>query len=508
MTQRALRIFILLIALILTNAALSQAIIGGDWRADVHNFARQTIDEGLAPGLGIAVVAGDRVVYSVGVGVTDINSGHAVNDGTYFYIASSTKALTATTIVQLAAEGVLDLDAPVTQYVPAIEFGAGLDADEVTIYDLLTMTEGIGDESPVVLRTAYSGEFTADQLIKLFANYPADEDGHAFDYSNVPYNILGLVLDAVDDGHIEPGGWKKVVHDTVLNPLGMYETTAIRSSIDSNRIAMPHLLNGEGRFQRSRLSKNDTNLHAAGGHFSSARSLARFVAAHVGEGKLEGRRIFSADAIRSTQTKHVGQDSAELEYQRDGWGYGWDHASWGDHLMLQRFGGFQGYFSHMSFLPEHQLGVVVLTNGSTRSPVADLVARYIYDRLLEHEDLETYYNSALEHAKNERDELARRITADLANRAQRLAPLPHPLAAYTGTFHNREMGTMHWQIIAGGLEVSMGVAHSRVEIFDAKRNRLRVTLTGSGTVVEFEFDEAGTARNLRWIGFDFQRQNP
>ena len=506
--NRILRIFILLIALILTNTALSQATIGGDWRADVRDYARQVIDAGLAPGLGIAVVAGDQVVYSAGFGLTDIDSGHAVDDSTRFYIASSTKALTATAVVQLAAEGVLDLEAPVTKYLPGIRFGTGLDADEVSIHDLLTMTEGIGDESPVVFRTAYSGEFTTDQLIRLFANYPADEDGHAFDYSNVPYNILGLVLDAVDDDHLEPGGWKKVVRNTVLNPLGMYETTAIRSSIENDRIAMPHFLNGHGRFERRRLAKDDTNLHAAGGHFSSARSLARFIAAHVSGGMLEGQNIFESDTVRSTQARHVTQDSAELDYQRDGWGYGWDHVNWGNHHMLQRFGGFQGYFSHMSFLPEHRLGVVVLTNGSTRRPAADLVARYIYDRLLERGDLKTHYNAALEQAKNERDALAERIAADLSTRAQRLTTLPHPLIAYTGTFHNSEMGTMRWQTIAGGLEVNMGVAHSRAEIFDAERNLLRVTLTGSGTVVEFRFDEKGIAHSLHWSGFDFQRQSP
>lgn len=484
----------------------ASAMPGGDWRTDVRDYARRMTDEGRAAGLGVAVVIGDRVVYSQGFGLADADSGMPVDSGTRFYIASSSKALTATAVVALAEQGVIDLAAPVTTYLPDLEFGEGVDADRVTIHDLLSMTEGIDDAGPVIVRTAYSGDFTPGQLIDLLAGYDGDEDGRAFDYGNLPYNILGLVLDAVDGEGLEAGGWKSPVRKTVLEPLGMHETTALVSSVEADRIAMPHALGPSGRFQRIRLAKDDTNMHAAGGHMASARSLARFVAVHVGGGTLEGRRIFPQPMIENIQTQQARQDRTMESYQRDGWGYGWDRAMWQGHRMLQRFGGFHGHYSHMSFLPEEGIGVVVLSNDTSGPPAAELVAHFIYDRLLGRDDLQSHYDTRFEELTSIHEGRARRFEKARVERAERLAPLPHGLDAYAGTYRNERFGTMRWRVVAGGLEVSMGVIHSRAEIFDAAMNALRVTPTGGGSVVVFQFDQEGEpASGVKWNGVVFER---
>jgi len=487
----------------------AQATPGGDWRADVRDYARRMTDEGRASGLGVAVVVGDRVVYSRGFGLADVDRGIPVDEGTRFYIASSSKALTATAVVALAEQGIIDLAAPVTAYLPDLEFGAGVDADRVTIHDLLSMTEGIGDAWPVIFRTAYTGDFTPEQLIGLLAGAGASEDGRAFDYSNLPYNILGLVLDAVDGEGLEAGGWKAPVRKTVLEPLGMRETTALVSSVEADRIAMPHAPGPSGRFERIHMAKGDTNLHAAGGHLASARSLARFLAVHVGGGTLEGRRIFAQSMIENIQMQQAPQDRTFAGYERDGWGYGWDRATWQGRRMLQRFGAFPGHYSHMSFLPEEGIGVVVLSNDASGGQAAELVAHFIYDRLLGRGDLQSYYDARFEELTSIDEERARGHGQHLAERAERLAPLPHDLDAYAGTYRHEGFGTMHWQVVAGGLEVNMGVLHSRAEIFDASINALRVTPTGDGTVVVFHFDgEAETASRVKWNGVYFERTEP
>ena len=510
MMSRTLLFLATLICLALpADPSHAQAIPGGDWRTDVRDYARRMTDEGRAPGLGVAVVIGDRVVYSQGFGLADVESGIPVDQGTRFYIASSTKALTATAVVALAEQGVIDLAAPVTQYLPDLEFGEGVDADKVTIHDLLSMTEGIEDVGPVIVRTAYTGDFTPEQLIDLLAGYKADENGRAFDYGNLPYNILGLVLDAVDGEGLEAGGWKSPVRKTVLEPLGMRETTALVSSVEADRIAMPHAPGPSGRFERIRLAKDDTNMHAAGGHLASARSLARFVAVHVGGGTLEGRRIFPQAMIENIQAQQASQERTFEGYERDGWGYGWDRAMWQGHRMLQRFGGFYGHYSHMSFLPEQDLGVVVLSNDAPGRQAAELVANFIYDRLLGREDLQSHYDKRFKQLTSLDKDRAKGLKKHLAERAERLAPLPHKLDAYAGTYRNEAFGTMRWQIVAGGLEVSMGVIHSRAEIFDASINALRVTPTGSGSVVVFEFEQdAEIASRLKWNGVHFERAGP
>lgn len=509
MTRTLLFLATLACHALLAGPSEAQATPGGDWRADVRDFARRMTDEGRAPGLGVAVVIGDRVVYSQGFGLADFDSGIPVDDGTRFYIASSSKALTATAVMGLAEQGVIDLDAPVTRYLPDLRLGEGVEADRVTVHDLLSMTEGIGDAWPVIFRTAYSGDFTPEQLIDLLADYDAAEDGRAFDYSNLPYNILGLVLDAVDGEGLEAGGWKSPVRKTVLEPLAMRETTALVSSVEVDRIAMPHALAPSGRFERIRLAKDDANMHAGGGHLASARSLARFVAVHVGGGTLEGRRVFPQAMIENIQAQQASQGRTFDVYERDGWGYGWDRAMWQGHRMLQRFGGFAGYYSHMSFLPEEGIGVVVLSNGASGPPAAELVAQFIYDRLLGRDGLQSVYETRFEELTSAHQDLARRFEQDMAARAERLEPLPHGLHAYAGTYRNEGFGIMRWRVIAGGLEVSMGVAHSRAEIYDASGNALRVTLTGGGSVMVFHFDaDIETASRVEWNGVHFERTEP
>jgi hypothetical protein len=313
----------------------------------------------------------------------------------------------------------------------------------------------------------------------------------------------------VDGEGLEAGGWKAPVRKTVLEPLGMRETTALVSSVEADRIAMPHAPGPSGRFERIHMAKGDTNLHAAGGHLASARSLARFLAVHVGGGTLEGKRIFPQPMIENIQSQQVRQNRTFAGYERDGWGYGWDRAMWQGHRMLQRFGGFRGYFSHMSFLPEQGIGVVVLSNGAAGQPAAGLVAHFIYDRLLGRDDLQSHYDTRIKKLAAAARDRARGLKKHLAERAERLAPLPHELDAYSGTYRHAGFGTMRWQAVAGGLELSMGMVHSRAEIFDASINALRVTPTGSGSVVVFEFDPgAETASRVKWNGEHFERTDP
>jgi CubicO group peptidase (beta-lactamase class C family) len=480
-----------------------QATIGSEWRDDVAAFARQIVDAGLTPGMAVAVSQSDWVLYAQGFGVADASTGRRVDDETAFYIASTTKALTATAVVLKAANGAIDLDAPIARYVPGLRFRAPMDANRVTVKQLLTMTDGLERPGPVTLRTAHTGDFTIPLLVRLLAEYGPDPDGTAFSYGNVPYNILGLALDPTSKE-----GWKDVVRREVLVPLGMRATSARISAIDPQRIAFPHTLASGGEWRRARLIKRDETQHAAGGHFATAQDLARFVAAHASGGLLEGRRVFPRAAIESTHEKHAGQDRKYAPFHRFGWGYGWDLGTYEGRTIVHRFGGFPGYRSHASFEPESGVGVVVLLNGSRpASPAADLMATYIYDRLLGRADLESEYDRRLAELKARAAESKRAMADELAKRAARMSPLTRPLAAYAGTYEGPTFGTMIWRVVADGLEVRMGIAASRAEVFDAAKNELRVELFGDDVaVVGFEFPAGdGPARAVTLYGERLER---
>jgi CubicO group peptidase (beta-lactamase class C family) len=483
-------------------AAARQAT--NDWRTDIQQHARRMIDAGFFPGMAIAVTRGDKVSYVGSFGVADVNSGRGVDDRTRFYIASTTKALTATAVLLQASRGTLSLDAPITRYLPTLRFKAPLQARDVTIQSLLAMTDGIDSCLPVVFRTAFSGVFTQHGLIRLMQHCGPAKHGHAFAYRNLPYNILGMAL--------APGatnGWKHVVRHDVLAPLGMNETTARVSTLAPAQIAMPHQATGNG-FTRIRLAKVDANLHAAGGYFTTARDLARFMAVQASDGMLDGKRIFPAQVMTSMHTQHARQNRDFGPYHRFGWGYGWDLGRYDGKLIVHRFGSFAGYRSHASFMPDKGIGVVVLVNGVAVPFAADAMADYIYDRLGRHpQQADARFDASFKRLQQRKARYAEHLRKHQQTvRARQQQPLSHPLGAYAGRYVNRRLGTMIWRDRDGRLDVSIGAARSQASIYDAARNQFRVQLTGRGEVVTFGFAKRDTAANsIRYNGYRFIRQH-
>lgn len=467
-----------------------------EWRAQVTDFGKRLTEMGAVAGMGVAVVRDDRLVYQHGFGIADADTGRRVDNDTYFYIASSTKALTATAAALRAARGQLDLSAPVTDYLPELK-GTSWDSQRVTLDDLLTMRHGMDDRWLVPFRTAFSGEFTRAELIELLGDYRPSADGKVFDYNNLGYNLLGLVLGGGEHG------WKRKVHSEVLAPLGMTQTTARISDLPKEQIAMPHNVATQP-ISRIPLLKADANLHAAGGHFSTAASLARFVAAHVSGGNIEGKRLLPEAPLLLTQKRHAEQDVQFGDYHRNGWGYGWDIGDNQGEVLIHRFGAFGGYRAHMSFMPEHDIGVVVLANTTTAA--VDVMANYIYERLLERDGAKERFDSELKAMEQRLANYRQGYAKHLQERKRRTSPLPRPLKAYPGIYENPELGTMKWRQGKDGLEVQMGIAHSPAEIYDAEKNAFRIELTGGGTVARFLVDESGDISGVRFLERDFLKR--
>lgn len=493
----------LLVALVPCGLA-AQSKPSGDWRADIAAFAERVVGAGLAPGMAVAVAVGDSVAYVDGFGLADLRSGRPATGDTPFYIASSTKSLTATAAAIAAYRGELDLDAPMVRYLPDARFPEGVPRERITVHDLAALTHGLNGNGPVTLRTAFTGDVTRAQLLDLLRFHGPTGRYGAFEYNNLGFNLLGLVLEAVYDE-----SWKDVVHRLVLAPVGMDATTAYLSRIPPDRVAAPHFAAPDG-WEPMRLGKDDANLHAAGGHFSTARDLARYLAAHITGGVVEGRTVLPADPLRTTQRRQVDQDRRFGPFHRHGWGYGWDLGTWDGDTLVHRFGAFSGYRSHMSFMPVHGVGVVVLANGAgPASAATDLVATYAYDRVLGKPDLEARYAARLDSLTSQLSRYRQGLADHLAERRARQAPLPHPLEAYAGTYESPVLGRMEWRVVDGELEFAMGVARSRAEVFDARSNRLRIELGGSGLVAEFVFPRrGGPARAVKLADDEFTRVAP
>jgi CubicO group peptidase (beta-lactamase class C family) len=437
MIRATSKLLLPLILVLIPSGLAAQSAPAGDWRADIAAFAARVVSAGLSPGMAVSVAMGDSVAYADGFGLADLSTGRAATGDTPFYIASSTKSLTATATAIAAHRGDLDLAAPMVRYLPDARLADGVPRDRITVHDLAALTHGLDGNGPVTLRTAFTGDFTRAQLLDLVRLHGPTGRYGDFDYNNLGYNLLGLVLESVYDE-----SWKDVVHRLVLEPVGMDVTTAYLSRIAPDRIAAPHRGTPDG-WEPMELGKDDANLHAAGGHFSTARDLARYLAAHIAGGVVEGRTVLPPEPLRLTQRQQVEQDRRFGPFHRHGWGYGWDLGTWDGDTLVHRLGGFGGYRSHVSFMPEHGVGVVVLANGAgPASAATDLVATYAYDRLLAKPDLEARYDARLDSLASQLPRYRQGLADHLAERRARQAPLPHPLEAYAGIYESPVLGRM------------------------------------------------------------------
>jgi CubicO group peptidase (beta-lactamase class C family) len=454
---------------------------------------------GAAPGMSVVVVVDTAVLYIGGFGYADLATQRPVTDATVFYIASSTKSFTGLAAALLDREGILSLDAPLSRHLADVRLHAPLSADSITIRELLTHTHGIANDGPVVFRTAYSGEHDPAMLARLLVQHVPDERGGAFRYGNIGYNVASLAVDrAVGTS------WKDVLHDRVLQPAGMRNTTAYVSRADRALLAQPYAPADTG-FDRIPYAKMDGNMHAAGGLVSTAADMARWLEVNLNDGMLDGRRVFPAAVMREVHRLQVPHADSLERWPRHGYALGWQVGTYAGDTLLHHFGGFPGFDAHVSFMPQRRVGVAVLANGGFGGGLMDQVSQYVYDVLAGSVD-------PVAGASRRRAELATRIEGArariAANRAERRARpqgLPHPLEAYAGTYESPTHGRLVWTLEEGRLVARIGALRSVAETMNGAENVLRVELVpGSGTTVRFTF-EGDRAVRAAWNGIAFER---
>jgi CubicO group peptidase (beta-lactamase class C family) len=468
----------------------------------LHGSLSRLFAAELAPGMVVAAVRGGRIVYLDAFGWADREARRPVTPDTRFYIASSTKPFTALLVGLLARDGAIELDAPLSRYLPELELAAPLSADRITVRQLLTHTHGIDGNGPVVWRTAYSGDHTPELLVRLLSRHRPLPEPTAFRYSNVGYVAASLIVDRVT-----AVSWKELLEQRVLEPLGMRHTTAFMSRVAPELLAQPYAAAPVG-FERLRPSKGDSSMHAAGGLVSTAPDLARWVLAQLGGGRLAGRTVFAEELIRESQRQQVEQDARFGEYHRVGYGLGWQIGRWEEKTLVHHFGSFAGYYAHVSFMPGEDTGVVVLVNeDDLGGRLAEAAAQTVYAHLLAWTDAGARLEQRLLELGEKVPATRARLAEHRAERAARQRPLPHPLSAYEGTFVNDEMGRMTLRARGGALVSTMGLLEGPVEVYGADRNELRLELVpGMGMVARVEMGPDGLAASLSLRGMTFVRE--
>jgi CubicO group peptidase (beta-lactamase class C family) len=312
----------------------------------VKTLAAQVEREGF-PGAALAVGRGGGLALETGVGRIRWDGGAVNPDSTIYDIASLTKVVGTTTAVMLLAEdGKLDLDAPVSRYVPEFSGGA---KDRVTVRHLLTHTAGL---------PAGAGTWgtQVEARARLIATPLKTAPGKRVEYSDVGFVVLYVVAERAAGEPIP-----QLLERRVFGPLGM-ESTTFRPALDCRSCA-PTAWTGTaeivGRVHDPTARKLGGENAGNAGLFSTARDLGRFAAMMASGGELDGVRVLKAETVERFTARQPGAGTRALGWDtRDERGVG------AAGLAMS-----EGAFGHTGFTgtslwvdPDRKTWTVLLTN--------------------------------------------------------------------------------------------------------------------------------------------------
>lgn len=350
-------------ALILLPSMASPVAADGDSSAAVDRavaqlpaLTEQMMQQTGVPGVAVAVVHNDRLVYSQGFGVRDSAGGAPVTAQTVFQVASVSKPVGASAVAAAIGKGGLRWDDPVVEHIPAFRLRSRWVSRKVTIGDMYAHRSGLPGETGNDLE---SFGIPVSQIIQRMRYVPLNPFRDSYSYSN-----FGLTVGARAAAASRDQTWPAMTRQLLFEPLGMRHSSYRHKDFlkRSNRAALHQQV--KGRWVS--LSKRNPDAQApAGGLSSSVEDLAKWLRMELADGRFDGRRVVAAKPLseaRSLQirTSEPGEDATLVRGYAFGMDVGTDDAG---NVRWTHSGAFTaGASTRIAMLPAYDVGIVVLTN--------------------------------------------------------------------------------------------------------------------------------------------------
>ncbi|NMM50849.1 serine hydrolase domain-containing protein [Marinigracilibium pacificum] len=319
-----------------------------------------------------AVVNKKGLVYSYAVN-RDIIAGRpsALNNNSPIYIASHTKSFTGTLVKILEENNKLNLDSSLAYYLPELTFNNQVDTKTIKLKDLLNHTHGTFS-TQLTWKTAflgYSGK--NEELINDLNNDFLLDKSRVFRYSNVGPILAGIIIDKT-----QQNTWKDILKEEIFSPLKMSNTSAYVSEFDFKTIRPSVTATSDSGIIEKGFYKSDITMHASGGIISTIDDLSKWLSANIRQDEL----LLKKNAWNELHQSTTVQNREYFTYKRTGYSLGWDIATYQDERILTRFGGLAGISFHISFMPDHKIGVIAISTDNRASLLPHLLANYVYNQ--------------------------------------------------------------------------------------------------------------------------------
>ncbi len=305
-------------------------------------------------------------------GVLNKDTGVEATADSLFQIGSISKVWTATVVMQLVDEGLLDLDAPIADVLPELRLADPNVTKQVTMRHLLTHTSGIdGDIFADTGRGDDCVEKYVARLAEVAQNHPL---GATWSYCNSGFALAGRVIEKLTGGT-----WDKAMRERIFGPLGLEHTVTLPEEALMYRAAVGHVTEGAGEPARAPVWSLPRSLGPAGIICSTVADVLGFARLHLTGGLApDGTRLLGEASAAAMSDVHA--DLPDKHALGDSWGLGWSRFGWDGRRLIGHDGNTIGQSAFLRLLPDEGLAVTLLTNGgATRDLYQDLYREMFAD---------------------------------------------------------------------------------------------------------------------------------
>jgi CubicO group peptidase (beta-lactamase class C family) len=316
-----------------------------------------------AVGLAVGVVRDGSLEFFHGHGVADIASNTPITEDTVFRVGSLTKTFTAIAALQLWEQGRIDLDAPANHYLRAYKLvPAKASFRPATVRQLLTHTAGIREvlHPAGLLRPLFGETVKAGGPVLSLAEYYRGglriqaEPGTRFRYTDHGFATLGQLVEDVSGQPLD-----RYLRERIFQPLGMADTSLVRSERAQARLATGYTLGSGGA---KAVTDYEVVTVGAGSASSTTNDMARYVAALLGGGANQHGSVLKPATLAAMFQPHYQPDP-----RIPGMGLAFFRGNAGGHPVVEHQGIVPGFNSQIRLAPGDGVGVLAFTNGARQA---------------------------------------------------------------------------------------------------------------------------------------------
>ncbi|MFC1590188.1 serine hydrolase [Candidatus Omnitrophota bacterium] len=448
--------------------------------AEFEDYARKTMRDWRIPGMAVAIIADDRVIFSKGFGVKEINGSDPVDAHTIFQIGSASKAFTAALAAMMVDEGKMAWKDNVIDHVPGFRMYDAWVTREFMIEDLLAQHSGM---------PAYAADFQAiagfdrDHIMNSIRYIkPVSSFRSEFAYVN---NLFLVAARAIENKTGKT--WEADIRARIFEPLGMDESSTGRDSLVSSKNAATGHNIQEGKVAPVPKTLNWPYIYGpAGGINSNVLDMAEWVRLQINDGIVDGKRLVGEENMNFIHTPKTitPPRKGDRMYYCESWVY----EEMRPYPLVWHNGGTTGFHAFVGFWTEPKIGIVILTNEASNK-LAEALPHYFNDLY--------FGNPARDWSAEKLGETKKREGKMKAGAPKRPDPPSPPLALeeYTGAYHNEVYLDAAVTKRDGSLAITIGP--DRFEIIAAPWDRdtfyFNMMIFGDGNegFVEFSRDPEG-----------------